>query len=74
MRSIRPQRAFWLTATLAAALASTGCPELNRQPAKVPGPEFSHREPKSVEDEELEDGAIMLAQQGELPDRARRAR
>jgi len=64
-----------LTATLAAALASTGCPELNRQPAKIPGPEFSHREPEPVEREELaDDGAIMIAQQGELPDRARRAR
>jgi len=75
MRSAPPRRALCLAATLAAALASAGCPELNRQPAKLPGPEFTQQQPPLEGSDALDqETQVLIAQQGELPDRPRRAR
>lgn len=83
MRSIDWGRALPLVAILAMALASAGCPELNRQPSKTTPPEFLYNPPgDSVRDFQMAacaagptdaQGEVLLAQ-GALSDQTRRAR
>lgn len=49
MRSIRLRRATSLALILTTALASAGCPELNRQPEKSVNPLFSVDDPAGRE-------------------------
>lgn len=66
MRSVQPGRALSLALIVAAALTSSGCPELNRQPAKSPAPEFMQRRLDDEGDRQLAGPAMgrLLARQG----------
>jgi hypothetical protein len=66
MRSICPERAAALALVFSAALASAGCPELNRQPEKPVNPLFSVDDPAGRQ-------ALSLTDGRDFPDRARRA-
>jgi hypothetical protein len=82
MRSIRPGRAASLVLTLVAALASAGCPELNRQPNRPADPQFSVDDPVGRADMLQPAGAsggmlgrtqLVISEQGGLSDQTRRA-
>jgi len=68
--------------TLLAALASSGCPELNRQPDHAADPMFNVDDPTgpstqpapaAVTTGVMGSTQFMISQQGGLPDQARRA-
>jgi hypothetical protein len=67
------------TLTLVAALASSGCPELNRQPDHAADPMFNVDDPTpaatpaAVSTGVMGSTQFMISQQGGLPDQARRA-
>jgi len=82
MRSIHGGRAASLALTVAAALASAGCPELNRQPNRPPDPQFSVDDPTGRMDAPQEDrrsGGVLgrtqlvISEQGGLSEQTRRA-
>ena len=82
MRSIRPGRAASVVLTLVAALASAGCPELNRQPNRPADPQFSVDDPAGrMAVSQPADGAggvfgrpqFVISEQGGLSDQTRRA-
>lgn len=82
MRSFRAGRTLSVGLTVLAALASSGCPELNRQPDHAADPMFNVDDPTGRSIEAAPPAAtvgimgstqFMISEEGGLPDQARRA-
>jgi len=87
MRSFPFAQSVFFLLTAAAALASSGCPELNRQPDRsspslfsVDDPAWRNARPKAAAKSPADDPATvvgatqwMVQEEGGLPDQSRRA-